>query len=103
MIKVEGIPLTNYEILNTLWKLTTGYKALKEVFEVLGEQVDWLTEQLVTHRLVEFEKPKFRMNEVIHRLKIVEEDLDGLTKHYTDTLKKKEALSKSQVGMYTIK
>lgn len=102
------LKLTDAQLIEVLWQLTIGYKTLLEQVNLLMEgytalikHTDFLTEQLLKHRLVEFKKPPLRLVEVAEKMRELEEEITGLRLHYTEntlpTLKEiKESFDKSK-------
>ena len=81
----EVKPLSSEQVINTLWKLTVGYKALIV-------QTDFLTNQVLTLGMSELhDRGKARArHQVYKRITMLEESLEGLLTHYPSTLKEKE-------------
>jgi len=81
----EELKLTDAQIIDTLWKLVVNYKDVRD-------QVNALWNEVVHHSgEMNLKGDWYRLDK---RLRETEEQLEGLMKHYTDTLNEMRANAK---------
>jgi len=90
--------MIDQEVSDILEKLVIAYQALLE-------QTDFLTTELLKHRLTEFEKKSISLAQLHKKVLAVEEGLEGMEKYLSSTLKdmKSHAIHKHIASNYTIK
>ena len=94
----QELKLSDAQIIEVLWKLTAGYKALREqmdaqleVIQAMVSEISFIIDQTLEHRLreegIKYHNKLVNTFNLARRVKGLEEELDGLLIHYTDTLK----------------
>ena len=82
------------EVMDILEKFAVAYRTLLE-------QTDFLTTELLKHRLTEFDKKTISLGKLHIKVRAVEEGLEGVEKYVSSTLK--ELKAKKSKDVYSIK